>query len=350
MNQSSITDAGVAGLPIHEGRAELLEEIMATAPVASTAPTAPSRRRRVLPILAAAAAVAAVVAGTAWLGQQGEPRRDASPTVVSPGFGSGDRAVLSAEGWKISGIDHAARDGGVAYANGRQRFDITWHPADQYDAYVADRNDIGTPSDIDLLGKASLLWAYDKQDHTVIRPVQQGVSLEVRGTGMPRAAFLDLLAQVRLVDAAGLADHVKTTEQVSREDRLYQDPPAPVLITADGWTPRVDDEGGVSWAGPGGAKVSQVWVSGVADPFTYDRYLDTANREEIKLLGERALLAEWQEGADRYRVAATSPLTGETILVLEATAMTRQAFVDVVRSAWLVPAGEYERVIRAAIK
>ena len=73
-----ITDQGVAGLPIADGRAELLEEIMQTNPV-----TQRSDRGLLVP-LAAAASVVAVVGG-AWALSTGE-EPDTSPQ--GPGFGS----------------------------------------------------------------------------------------------------------------------------------------------------------------------------------------------------------------------------------------------------------------------
>jgi hypothetical protein len=354
MNQHEITDAVVAGLPVHEGRAELLEEIMATSTLESTPPSydeRPPRHRRWTVALGAAAAVAAVLAGTAWLGQQGDgPGREQVPVTGTPDdVGAGDRAVLTAPGWRVRHFDEDRSGGEISYLDGERQLDIHWRAAAEYDSFVADRNDVGPPDDVDLLGKASLLWAYSDTDHTVIRPVEQDFMLEVRGSGMSRAAFLDLLGELRLVDEAGVAEHVAGAEKVSRAEELYQAPPVPVLVTADGWVPQVDGGGTVSWTGPDGTAISQVWVDGVTDPFTYDRYLAMDSREEIRVLGERALLTEWDEGATHYRAAATSPLTGDTILVLEAAGMTRAAFLEVVRSVEVVPAGEYERVVKDAI-
>lgn len=200
MNRT-ITDAGVARLAIHEGRAELLEEIMTLAPVESPEAAPPSRRRRFVPVLVAAAAVAAVGAGAAWLGQQQERTQVTPvPAAQSPGVGSGDRAVLTEPGWTLRNVQDDPEYGGeLSYQKGDQQLDVHWRPADQYDAYVTDRNDIGAPVEVDLLGKASLMWAYSKQDHTVIRPVEKDFSLEVRGSGMDEAAFRDLLGKLTLV-------------------------------------------------------------------------------------------------------------------------------------------------------
>ena len=82
-----ITDQGVAGLSIAEGRAELLEEIMENIPAANR-----SRRGVLVPLAAAATVVA--VAGGAWALSVGD-QPDTSPR--SPGFGSGSTAP--AESW-----------------------------------------------------------------------------------------------------------------------------------------------------------------------------------------------------------------------------------------------------------
>lgn len=196
-----ITDAGVAGLAVREGRAELLEEIMTLAPVETAEPTPVRRHRRVLPVLAAAAAVLAVVAGAAWLGlQQNGTQVTPVPAAQSPGVGSGDRAVLTEPGWTLRNVQDDPEYGGeLSYQKGDQQLDVHWRPADQYDSYVADRNDIGRPVEVDLLGRVSLMWAYSKEDHTVIRPVEKDFSLEVRGSGMGEAAFRDLLGKLTLV-------------------------------------------------------------------------------------------------------------------------------------------------------
>jgi hypothetical protein len=203
MNRS-ITDADVARLPIREGRAELLEEIMSLSTESAPEVTAPPRRHRWLPALAAAASVAAVVGGVVWLGEQKqEDRIEPAPAPA----GSGDRAVLEQSGWTVGNVDDDPRWGGeISYQQGDRDLSIHWRLAAEYDDYVADRNDIGTPEQVDLLGKESKMWAYNATDHTVIRPVEGAYTLEVRGSGMDESAFRALLDDLVLVDRAGLQD------------------------------------------------------------------------------------------------------------------------------------------------
>ncbi len=204
-----ITDAGVAGLPVHEGRAELLEEIMSmTEQESPDVPDLAERRSRRAPWLsaiAAAAAVAAVVGGVMWLGGMREDRVEPAP--ADGGYGSGDRAVLDQAGWEVDNLEDDPGQGGeVAYVKGDQQLSVHWRLAASYDDYVADRNDNGSPEQVDLLGKASLMWAYSATDHTVIRPVEGDYTLEVRGSGMDEAAFRALLDDLVLVDENGLEE------------------------------------------------------------------------------------------------------------------------------------------------
>lgn len=203
-----ITDDGVGRLPIQAGRAELLEEIMSMtvqeSPDVTDLAERRNRRQPWLSAVAAAAAVAAVVGGAVWLGDQRQDGR-VEPVPADGGPGTGDRAVLTQQGWELGNMQDDPREGGeLSYEKGEQQLSVHWRPAAQYDDYVADRNDIGTPEKVDLLGKASLLWAYSATDHTVIRPVEGDFTLEVRGSGMDEAAFRALLDELRLVDEAQL--------------------------------------------------------------------------------------------------------------------------------------------------
>lgn len=216
MSSPRITDDEVAALDLHDGRVELLEEIMAT-PVLDhvsdrNLSPAPHRRRWVA-ALAAAAAVAAIASAPAWLGDQeagggGREQRPARGVDIV----SGDRAVLDSEGWAVENVhDHPEYGGGVGYSKGEQSLEVTWYPAEEYDSYVEDRQHINHPAvdpgtPVDLLGKESLLWPYSPTDHAVIRPVEDRFFLEVRGSGMDRAAFRALLGHLRLVDARGFED------------------------------------------------------------------------------------------------------------------------------------------------
>jgi len=153
-----------------------------------------------------------VTAAMKRLSARDEPGRDRGPATSSadpagasvPAYGFGDRAVLTREGWSVDYVqDHPEHGGELSYRKGQQRLEISWRPAALYDDFVADRNDIGTPVEVDVLGKTSLMWAYSRRDHTVIRPVEGDHTLEVRGSGMGERAFRALLAELRLVDSDG---------------------------------------------------------------------------------------------------------------------------------------------------
>ncbi|MDN4173488.1 hypothetical protein QWY28_11075 [Nocardioides sp. SOB77] len=231
----TISDDAVGRLPIASGRAELLEEIMST-PVTDrpTAPAATPRGRTTwLVPLAAAAAVAAVATGPLWWpsgdgstpGPGDGPAAQGSPTA---GSGSGSepqapaddatyRAVLDMPGWTVTHVyEEAGGNGGeISYERGEALLEVTWRPGSLHDDYVEDRRHIVDPpadgAPLQVLGLTAQRWSYSADDHTVIRPVEDGFTLEVRGSGMPLSGFEDLLDDLRLVDEAGLENALPDT-------------------------------------------------------------------------------------------------------------------------------------------
>ncbi len=218
MTDRKITDAGVARLPVLEGRAELLEEIMATTPIdrpvstRTPEPGGPRRLRWVPVTIAAAAAVAAVVATPLWLADRDEQDE---PVVDEPSYGSvapgeGEIAVLDAPGWTATyGSVDEEYGGEMSYESGADRLDVHWRPADSYDSYVEDRERINHPEvdegePLEVLGRPARLWAYSATDHTVIREVVGDFTLEIRGSGMREPAFRELLGQLVAIDPADL--------------------------------------------------------------------------------------------------------------------------------------------------
>jgi hypothetical protein len=210
-----LTDDAVSRLPLQAGRAELLEEIMSTvAPdrqndglnAEPTTLPGPRRARWLVPI-AVAAAVATVATGPLWWGGPGgDGDPEASYHAAPDSAGTGYRAVLTAPGWKVESTEADSKYGGeVDYRNGGQQLQITWYPDDTYHGYLVDRQHISDPDAADpgqavqVLGAPGHLWAYDEQDHTVMREPRDGHWMEFRGSGMDQAAFQALLGQLRLV-------------------------------------------------------------------------------------------------------------------------------------------------------
>ncbi|MFC7493135.1 MULTISPECIES: hypothetical protein [unclassified Nocardioides] len=202
-----LTDDAVADLPLHRGRAELLEEIMRT-PVLDDSPVtdiAHARRRAWLAPVIAAAVVALLAATTAWWAGRPDATPEPQPPVASDP--ADFRAVLDAEGWTVDNA-YADRDfGEVSYASGDRYLEISWYPADAYDSYIVDRRHITEPprdgEPIEVLGLGAQTWAYSATDHTAIREIQAGHWLEIRAGGMGEAAYRELLGHLRLVDKAG---------------------------------------------------------------------------------------------------------------------------------------------------
>ena len=210
-----LTDEAVAALPLHGGRAALLEEIVGTpvsagdqGPVRKSRAHARVHRRWLAPVVAAAV-VGALATGPAWWAAAvHDTSRPQPPAAATPQPGA-YRAVLEADGWTLVSAyqDPQGRTGEVGYRDGSATLSIDWYPASNYaERYDSRRRITDPPSDgrpVDVLGLASSMWAYTAVDHTVLRPVQDGHFLEIRGTGIGRQAFLDVLSRLQLVDAAG---------------------------------------------------------------------------------------------------------------------------------------------------
>jgi hypothetical protein len=95
---------------------------------------------------------------------------------------------------------------------------INWRKADQFQSYVDDRADLGADKPLVVLGRASRMYTYSADDHTVIRPVAGRAFLEIRVDGADEAAFRTFVASLgavtpeqwtAAVEAAGLKADAK---------------------------------------------------------------------------------------------------------------------------------------------
>jgi hypothetical protein len=236
MTNPTLTDQQVGALPIHGGRAELLEEIMST-PVDQVDRAehhlddlTAHRGRRALATVAAVAAVAATVGGlAAWHiphqtagpdhtsfgdGGKGSTALHAKPDTRPlanrqdvPSVPGGAYVALDQDGWVMTGLFQDASGSDLLYEQGDEQLELTTYPASEYASYVADRSaDTGSAGQLTLLGQAAHEWTYAEDDHTVIRSPQGDVFLEVRGTGMSADTFAAALDDLVQTDEAGFAE------------------------------------------------------------------------------------------------------------------------------------------------
>ena len=226
---SRITDDEVARLPVHAGRADLLEDLMAT-PVVDRVdhrPTRPRRPRRPvsawLAVPAAAAAITAIAlvpalrntldgpgpgagVGTQVAGgASASPNRPVSTSTVRSVPG-GRYVALDAPGWTVSSVYEESGFVEINYekADGLQ-VGLVQYAADQYDSYYRDREGVSDPAPARLIGRASATFTYSANDHATIRPAEAGQFLEVRASGMDLAAYDSLLDRIVQTDAPGFA-------------------------------------------------------------------------------------------------------------------------------------------------
>jgi hypothetical protein len=123
------------------------------------------------------------------------------------------RVLVTAPGWKVrtvEGFDPDAgemtfqlgpdqwRDetfaGGSTHLNTAPRFEVTWYPRDQYDAYRADRAREPHLQHVTVFGERAQMISYTATDHAVMLPPQGEVFLELRGNVGDEAAFKRFLA------------------------------------------------------------------------------------------------------------------------------------------------------------
>lgn len=224
-------DDAVADLPLSTARAELLEEIMSTPVLDRPRPDTgtPGRRRWLVPV-AAAATVAGLLVVPSYLLTRGDGAREAgapassssasaSPTVPA----SRDWVVLEADGWTVTYVADSYGEREVQYDKGDASLAVHLRPARAHTGYVEDRRRIGAPdvdpgTPVQLLGTDALMWPYSATDHTAIGTVTGTVFPEVRGDGMGRSAYLELLDQLAWTDEAGFEatlpeEFVTTSEQ-----------------------------------------------------------------------------------------------------------------------------------------
>ena len=173
----------LTGLDLDLAREELRREITAT-PRRGTVSWQGSRRPRWVPAVAAAAAVAAVVTG--GLALRGDDRQSGGPAATpSTGPTAGPTAahtpdrtgglaptadnlhqvVLEVPGWTLTSVvDDSTYGGSLGWEHGAEAVELTWSPADQYDSYLRDRQQVGPERAVSALGQDGKGFSYGRFD------------------------------------------------------------------------------------------------------------------------------------------------------------------------------------------
>lgn len=201
-----ITDDEVAALEVHAGRADLLEDIMATD--LDHADTVSTRTRRFAPtwlaIPAAAAAIAAIALVPTLRNSDEAPGggpASGSSTTSEEQRPEAAYVVLGAAGWEVTTVGESDGLLSVQFAKGDLALELNEYPADLYQERLDDRLDVSAPRRGILLGMPSTTVAYSARDHATIRPTEDGTFVEVRGAGMGLAAYEQLLDELESTDA-----------------------------------------------------------------------------------------------------------------------------------------------------
>lgn len=274
-----LTDDAVAELPIHDARAELLEEIVRTPvaadrPLIRRLPDASPRRPWVAPV-AAAAAIVLLLLGVGWtaghvFGESAPPIATQSP--AADAF----RVVLDTPGWTMTNATQGDDTGEIGYENGPASLKIDWYPGDGYqERYDHRRDETGSDGTaVQVAGLPGAMWTYDTEIHIALRPVENDHFVEVHGEGLDQQAFTAVLAQLRMADesafdAALPSDYAHDGERGTQIDQLldgiaqHADPLLPAGVDRSWVTSDQSDP--VQLATEVADRVACAWISQYAD-------------------------------------------------------------------------------------
>lgn len=242
------SDTAVAALDLHGAEQALLEAIMSTPVIDETSrdpwsgpahPSEPPEHRRptLLVMVAVAAAFVAAIAIPTFISHEGDKSgRKVTTTYTSQARRIADanpRLLVDEPGWKITQVDaFTADEGDIRFTKGKADLEVNWRKATMYRGYYVDRQHVSKAVPVQVFGAAGSMFTYSAHDYTVILPAQGKVFLELRGQGLARPAFLDLLGALKQVDtdtwlAAMPGSVVKPGEESKVADQMLADIPLP---------------------------------------------------------------------------------------------------------------------------
>ena len=216
----TITDQEVALLPLADGRADLLEEIMSTPVLDHAEPTTRRTPPGWLVVVAAAAAVAAIALvptlgdgpGAGTRPQVDPPRQSVVDSVpfqaapaapVVPEVSDGRYVGVEVLGWDLQALYEGYGELTIGWENGEQWLEVVRYPADSYQSYFDDRDRDREGTVSALFGREATTWAYSRDDHATMTAPGDGFFFEVRAAGMPLPAYEELIAGLVQTDEAG---------------------------------------------------------------------------------------------------------------------------------------------------
>ncbi|HEX7165510.1 MAG TPA: hypothetical protein VF230_00885 [Acidimicrobiales bacterium] len=230
---AAISDDDLAGLDI-SGLESLVEEIMSRNELQS------HPRRSVWPFRAAVSAAAAAVIVVALFAGQDLGRRGtawAAPLVAMAE--ATPRLVVDAPGWEVTRADEFGADTGeMTFSDGKRSLELRWQPAGAAPALSKDRaasSDHFEP--VTVLGEQATLYRYGgTTDYTTVW-TDGDHALEARGAFRTLAAYKEVLASLRRLDAnawldAMPASAVRPAERAAAVRAILADIPQP-----DGFDP-----------------------------------------------------------------------------------------------------------------
>lgn len=233
-----IQDHSVARLPISRAVDHLLEEIMRTPVLANTpdfaepaAPTTGRRRRARLALAGAAAVTALALTASLALPTGGGGNTFAAELVAVAQ--ANDRILIDDPAWRVTRVDDFTVDTGeMTFSDGTYEVHLHWDRADQYRNVLSDRNDLGDPDRVPVLGTTGLRYHYADADYETLLPPRGPNYVRIRGDVGDEAGYRRMLAALRTVDVdtwlAALPESAVEPDERSRTiSAMLRDIPTP---------------------------------------------------------------------------------------------------------------------------
>lgn len=245
--QGADPHAPANGRDLHSAANELLDEILDS----GSSIAAPTRWRRRPAALALAAAAALVVAvSVPALRGDSDPRPIAGGQTVQVGDGSdtivytaaaievaknNSRLLIDEPGWKATTVYGFAKDSGtINFQKGDREVEMNWYPADAYDTYYEDRDEVSDREPITIDGQQGSRVSYSDTDIAAMVEPEGKTFVEIRTNGgfKDTADVLATFAKVKHVDIdtwlAALPPEIVTPGKIDEvADEILADIPLP---------------------------------------------------------------------------------------------------------------------------
>jgi len=253
-----VTDEQVEALDLGQAESELLDAIVAEAPVARRPSTRArwtdgmKRPRLALRVGAAlvGATAAAVLIFSGIISSDDEPGSHGTGGVAYAAewiriAENNPRLLVAAPGWEVTRADEHERDSGeMTFSDGTAQLELFWRPIETYPGYFSDRAHEADETEIELLGRTATLFDSGPGAYSAMLRPGGETFVEIQSDWnrrLDREEFLALLDTIEAVDvdawlAALPASVVQPSDRVAAVEEMLEGIPVPPGLDLDALT------------------------------------------------------------------------------------------------------------------